>query len=84
MENIQTHQLSAFTTEYNKAKVKVRETLWSKALMTSPLFSSSSNLSDVSVESDLANALIQAEQIKDIYNFKEVTFSKNAESPLVS
>ncbi|EPH2333375.1 hypothetical protein L4P95_006155 [Pseudomonas aeruginosa] len=83
MENIQTHQLSAFTTEYNKAKVKVRETLWSKALMTSPLFSSSSNLSDVSVESDLANALIQAEQIKDIYNFKEVTFSKNASTVIL-
>lgn len=78
MENIHNNQISAFTSEYNKAKVKARETLWSKALMTSPLFSSTSTLSDVSVESDLANALVQAEQIKDIYNLKEVTFSKNA------
>lgn len=78
MENIELQtKLSAFSEEFNKAKVTARQTLWSKALLTSPLFSSA-KLSEVVVESDTAKALIEAEKIKYDYNFKEVTFSKNA------
>ncbi|HEQ1926706.1 TPA: hypothetical protein VEN67_006781, partial [Pseudomonas aeruginosa] len=73
-----TNKLSAFSVEFNKAKVKDRETLWSKALLTSPLFSSSANLLSVELESDSTNAIAQAEQIKGIYDLKEVVFTKNA------
>ena len=79
MENQElTNKLSAFSVEFNKAKVKERETLWSKALLTSPLFSSSANLLSVELESDSTNAIAQAEQIKGIYDLKEVVFTKNA------
>lgn len=78
MENVEQNKLSAFTTEYNKAKVKPRNTLWSKALLLSPLFSSSSKTVDVSLESDSDEALLKGKEIQHKYDLKSVAFSANA------
>lgn len=78
MENIEHNKLNAFATEYNKAKIKPRNTLWSKALLLSPLFSSSSTTVDVSLESDSDEALSKGKEIQHTYDLKNVAFSANA------
>lgn len=78
MENLELNKLNQFTTEYNKARIKPRETLWSKALLISPLFSSSANLLSVCTESDELNATFEAEKIQNDYNLKSVVFTKNS------
>lgn len=78
MTHVPNNQLTDFAFEYNKARVKERQTVWSKALLTSPMFSPSKNILKVEPESDLENALVEAEKIKKVYDLKEVTFTKNA------
>jgi hypothetical protein len=78
MENVKQNQISAFTIEYSKAKVISRETLWPKALLISPLFSSASKFSDVSVELDSELAMNEALKKQEEHDFKNIVFSKNA------
>lgn len=78
MENKIPSQLTTFKVEYQKANVKQGQSVWSKALLTSPMFSPSKNILKVELESDLENALVEAEKIKKVYDLKEVTFTKNA------
>ncbi|AFO48749.1 MULTISPECIES: hypothetical protein [Pseudomonas] len=78
MENLESNKLSAFTVEYNKAKIKPRNALWSKALLLSPLFSSSSTTVKVSLESNSDEASAKSQEIQHKHGLKNVAFSPNA------
>lgn len=79
MENIELlKKLPAFSSEYRKAKARTGDTVWSKALLISPLFSYVKKLPEFEGESDTHNALQQSEIIKRQYDLKDVNFSRNA------